>query len=326
MKADILEKLSYIAKKESEIFLSNDVTQKDIYTKTGRFLIERRHIADMSIGIPTASICVRTHSIYSSFPAHTHDFIELMYVCSGKITHVIDGKTIELTEGDIIILGRATKHSILPTTEKDIGLNVIISTDYFESLLSNLRKSSSLPEKIFERLLSPDQMQYCVFKTAEIEPITNLMENLSYSLVTNKMTDTFIMQTSLSLLFAYIGSTPEMLSNFSNANTYTEKTKRKILNYIQTSYKTASLTEAADMLGLSPAHLSRWIKANFGVSFKEMLCDKRFEVAKELLLSTKLPINDIILNTGYENSSYFHKQFLKRFGTTPKNFRKMYSE
>ena len=80
------------------------------------------------------------------------------------------------------------------------------------------------------------------------------------------------------------------------------------------------------MLGLSAAHLSRWIKANFGSSFKELLCDKRVEVAKDLLLETKLSINDIVISVGYENSSYFHKQFLKRFGMTPKAFRKTYSQ
>lgn len=326
MKQEIISSLAEIAKAESEVFLSGGLTQKDIFARTGRFLIERRRMADMSIGIPTSSICIRTHSLYSSFPAHTHDFIELMYVCRGSITHIIGNKTIELSKGDIILLGKSTKHAILATTEEDIGVNIIISTDYFDSLLSELRKSSALPEKTFERMLGDDELQYCVFKTEGIDHITNLMENLSRSLITNTMTDIFIMQTSLTLLFSYLALTPDLLSDFSDMDTYAEQTKRKIINYIHTSYKTASLSEAAEMLGLSSAHLSRWIKANFGWGFKDLLCDKRFEVAKDLLLRTELSISDIIVNVGYENSSYFHKQFLKRFGMTPNNFRKAYSQ
>ena len=110
--------------------------------------------------------------------------------------------------------------------------------------------------------------------------------------------------------------------DFSDMNTYTEKTKRRITNYINTSYRTATLSEAAEMLDLSTAHLSRWIKKEFGSTFKEMLCQKRFEVACDMLVNTKLSVNDIILNVGYENSSYFHKQFKSRFGVTPKDYRK----
>ncbi|MBQ8141399.1 MAG: helix-turn-helix domain-containing protein [Clostridia bacterium] len=326
MKDLLISKLAEISKNESEILISGDITRKDFFAKSGKFIIERRRMADISLGVPTASICIHPHLIFDAFPAHTHDFIELMYVCSGSITHVIGNKHIRLETGDIILMGRATRHSILPTTEKDIGLNVIISADYIDTLLTELGKSAALHEKIFERLLNDDELQYCVFKTADIGPITNIIENLAYAIIDDNMKDSFIMQTSINLLFAYLASTPNLLSDFSNMNTYAELTKRKILNYIETSYQTASLGEAAQMLGLSEAHLSRWIKQNFGISFKEMLCNKRFDTAKNLLLNTNMPISDVIVNVGYENSSYFHKQFLKRFGTTPKGFRNQYKK
>ena len=60
----------------------------------------------------------------------------------------------------------------------------------------------------------------------------------------------------------------------------------------------------------------------FNETFKEMLCRKRFDVACDMLINTKLSVNDVILNVGYENSSYFHKQFKARFGMTPKEYRK----
>ena len=49
---------------------------------------------------------------------------------------------------------------------------------------------------------------------------------------------------------------------------------------------------------------------------------ERFAVACELLEKTEMPIGDIIVNSGYENSSYFHKEFKKRYGTTPHKYRK----
>ena len=322
MNKELLLNLTKISKREADAFISSSSTPRELYAKSGRFIIERRHMADVAIGIPTSSVFLRTHLIGEPFPSHTHDFIEIMYVCSGEITHIIEEKSITLNEGDLLVLGKSTKHSILTTTEKDIGINVIISTDFFDTLLRELRKSSALPEKMFERMLSDDDSQYFLFKTADILPITNIMETLAYSLVTEKMSDIYIMQASLSLLFAYLASVPELLFEFSEGKSYSEQTKRKITNYIQTSYRTATLAEAAEMLGLSAPHLSRWIKSEFGATFKEMLCDKRFEVACDMLLNTKLSVNDIILNVGYENNSYFHKQFFKRFAMTPKNYRR----
>ena len=106
---------------------------------------------------------------------------------------------------------------------------------------------------------------------------------------------------------------------------YAEQTKNKILKYIRTSYSTATLTEAARLLGLSPTYLSRWICSSFNESFKELLMKERFSVAQDLLSTTDTAIGDIIIHIGYENSSYFHKEFKKRFGVTPKEYRKRFS-
>ena len=162
MKAETIEKLARIAKAESEVFLSGDLTQRDFYARTGRFLIERRRMADMSIGIPTSSICIRTHSLYSPFPAHTHDFIELMYVCSGKVTHVIGNKTIELACGDIILLGKSTKHSILPTTEEDIGEAIALIARQNRMTVEDLKEhySEELEAAVIRSVLTTKAMEF----------------------------------------------------------------------------------------------------------------------------------------------------------------------
>lgn len=131
------------------------------------------------------------------------------------------------------------------------------------------------------------------------------------------------MQQSLGLLLSYLAAIPDSLTDASEGDDHTEQTKRKILNYIRTSYNTATLTEAAEMLGLSASYLSRWIKNNFGISFKSLLMNERFAVAELMIRTTKLSIGEIIINVGYENSSYFHKEFKKRYKTTPNNFRRI---
>ena len=41
-----------------------------------------------------------------------------------------------------------------------------------------------------------------------------------------------------------------------------------------------------------------------------------------LLSATSMPVGEIINRVGYENSSYFHKEFKRRYGMTPNRYRK----
>lgn len=47
----------------------------------------------------------------------------------------------------------------------------------------------------------------------------------------------------------------------------------------------------------------------------------RLEKAAELLKDTSLPIQEIISSVGINSRSYFYKEFIKKFGCTPKDFR-----
>jgi AraC-like DNA-binding protein/mannose-6-phosphate isomerase-like protein (cupin superfamily) len=321
MQKHIIDRLSGITAEEQYILVrENPVPYKQLYAKSGRFIIERRHISSLATGEATAAISMRQHPRFHDFPLHSHDFIEIMYICSGSITHSIGKEKVTLRKDDLIFLGLDTKHSILAAGEGDIGINLIISADLFESLINRLRQHSTQSAEIFTPLLSRGEAPYLVFHGDESIPICNLLENMVYSVICEKNSDGYILRQSLELLLCYLASLTERTERTEKPS-YEEATKAKIMTYIQTSYSSATLSEAAMMLGLSVPYLSRWISKTFGVSFKELLMEERFNIVKELLRSTDMPIGEIITHVGYENSSYFHKEFRKRFGMTPNSFR-----
>jgi AraC-like DNA-binding protein len=67
--------------------------------------------------------------------------------------------------------------------------------------------------------------------------------------------------------------------------------------------------------------LSKLIKEKTGYNFQELLQRKRFQMAEHLLMDTDLTIEEIALDVGYENQSYFFKQFKNRYGVTPRRYR-----
>ncbi len=319
MKKELLQRLSQITEEEQFILIEKAPDPRELYSRSGRFIIERRRISSLTLGEATAAVSMRPHPRFREFPLHSHDYMEIMYVCGGSITHKINGETVTLHADDLIILGRDTKHSILSAGEGDIGINLIIATELFEDSYNKMKKSSQLSNKMIEALLRTDGASFCVFSAGDNIPVQNIMESMISAVMFEGNANGYILKQSVSLLISYLSA---LFPENSAESTENERLKKRILGYIESSYSTATLTEAAEMLGLSPSYLCRLIGELFGVSFKKLLTSVRFDTACSLLRTTDMSIGDIINRVGYENSSYFHKEFKKRFGLTPNNYRK----
>ena len=51
-------------------------------------------------------ITVRPHTRFVHFPEHTHNFVEVIYMCQGETVHVVDGKEIVLKKGELLFLNQ----------------------------------------------------------------------------------------------------------------------------------------------------------------------------------------------------------------------------
>lgn len=323
MRSEILKMLTEINDEERTERSGDPAEQKNRYSRSGRFIIERRHMSSIVMGESTAAICIRPHPRFHKFPSHSHDYIEIMYVCSGSVTHVIGGEPVRIDKDRLIIFGKDTSHSILAAGDEDLGINLIISTDLFESMCHRVKADCQNSDDRIEGLLSKGGTEYLVFSAEDSIEIQNIMESMIWSSICKKDGTPHLLIRSTELLLSYLYElSADDSRHKSEKSGYKERTKQKILDYIKTSYSTATLTEAAEMLGLSPSYLSRLICEYFGVSFKDLLMETRFETACYLLSYTDAPIGDIINRVGYENSSYFHKEFKRRYGETPNNYRK----
>ena len=81
-----------------------------------------------------------------------------------------------------------------------------------------------------------------------------------------------------------------------------------------------NLRQAAEKIGVSPAHLSRMFRHECGVGFNRHLLSLRLEAAKQLLIESRLQIAEIAARCGFGSCSYFIRQFRSHFGATPKNY------
>lgn len=97
---------------------------------------------------------------------------------------------------------------------------------------------------------------------------------------------------------------------------------RIALDYISEAYqRDISVTDIAEAVGVTRAHLNRIFQENFHISLQNYLMDFRMGKAESLLVSTSTPIKDIAGKVGYTDALVFSKAFKRKFGVSPKNYR-----
>lgn len=315
MDQDLMRQIASITEEEERI-LAGTPLDRDIYTTRGDFVVS----SDKMTG-GMRDITVRTHTRYTPFPTHKHNYLEIMIVLSGSITHRISGEEIALGEGDILVMNKHVAHSIDRADTPDIGVNIILSDSFANSL------AKELSETVFSELAEQNSMPdgsgiYLCFSAKGHKPITNIIENLLFEL-TEYPSNTEILRYTVALLFDYLSRSSESLLRIASRLPDRDGVRRaQILGYIHTSYKTATLSELSELVFLSVPYLSKLIGEYFGKTFKELLSEERMARATDLIKKTTLPIGEIINSVGYENESYFHREFKRKTGKTPLAVRK----
>jgi AraC-like DNA-binding protein len=97
---------------------------------------------------------------------------------------------------------------------------------------------------------------------------------------------------------------------------------KKYLAKIDESYtNNHEVADYADMLNISPGHLSELIKEQSGKPAIIHIHERLIVEAKRLLFHTDYAVKEIAFHLGFEDASYFNRFFKRLTDTTPVNFR-----
>lgn len=94
--------------------------------------------------------------------------------------------------------------------------------------------------------------------------------------------------------------------------------------YIYAHYedRDLDLTQVADAIGCNSSYLSRMMKQELGISFKDFLTNLRIGKAIQLMKDNRLSLNQIAGMVGYSNQHYFSAAFKNCQGVSPSEFRR----
>lgn len=266
-------------------------------------------------------IQVRTHTRFVHFPRHTHNYIEVIYMCSGSTHHVIDGKDVFLQEGEVLLLNQKAVQEIYPAGMDDVAVNFIVLPEFFDCGLKMMGEEKNLLRDFVIDCLKGENgaAGYIHFKVADILPIQNLLENLIWSIWHRQPNKRSINQITMGLLFLQLMNyTDRMETGFGNRQ---QGVMISVLGYVEEHYRDGELSKLARLLHYDLYWLSREIKKITGKNYTELVQEKRLNQAVYLLEHTTMSVMDIGMSVGYDNISYFHRIFQKRYGMTPRKYR-----
>ena len=190
--------LEPVTPEEQKILNGAKEIEKELYTSGKAFIVDSKKMLGKG-----KLIDIRPHTRFTPFPAHTHNYVEIMYMCRGSTHHVINGGIqVTLEQGDLLMLNQRSSHEILPASRSDIGVNFIILPEFLDGALRMLGPETMLYGFFISALYRDDGSGgFLHFKVADVLPVQNLVENLVWSIVHRQPHDQQINQTTVGLLF-----------------------------------------------------------------------------------------------------------------------------
>lgn len=314
MHSDLLKQLSVITQEEQRFLNGETDIDRELYLLDDNNIIHSKSfLGDKKL------ITIRPHTRFIHFPEHTHDYVEAIYMCSGKTTHIINGDLLTLNTGDLLFLTPHTRQEILPAGIDDIAINFVIRPPFFQQALTTMGDDESPVKKFVMNTLvdSTSATGYLHFQVADILPIQNTIETLVWTLLNQVPNQRKINQTAMGFLLLQLMNHTDRITHKNTEEDLIIKT----LSYIEDNYVDGSLKSLADNLHYNYAWLSREIKKRTGKTFTELIQEKRLSQSCWMLKNTRLNVDEIAWKVGYENISYFHRAFQKRYKTSPRKYR-----
>ena len=248
---------------------------------------------------------------YSYPQFHKHQHWEIMLVTHGKLLHCINGQSIVMSRGDMVLVRPDDYHALLFPDKQTQGthLNILMRNDYVKSVLDTYK------ETLYDKLIT--QSASCCVSLSDIETqkVINQILNIHSvnSLIPEKV---FQLKTIAGRLLNILiennllqQKLPDWLTDF--------------LFVLSDPYLTE--TDVKSLACYTPYSYSRLapvFKNLTGRTLVEYLTEIKMKRARDLLMTTDTPITQIALDMNYESLSHFIRTFKRVYGITPSAYRK----
>jgi len=255
---------------------------------------------------------------------HLHDFSELILISSGSGVQRIDGSSCQVAAGDIFLLSGYTEHYFEEKRSLE-HYNVMFDPERLPLPMSELGK---MPGFHAFFVLEPAYRLRHHFKSRlrlgpdEMETVLGFIRGIVEE-------DKACLPGSGAAKLGLLVSTLVAIARSYQRSPGTEKSRSllrlgRLLGELEArSAEAWTLDSMAKLAGMSKSNLLLVFKKATGESPRAYLLGLRLKKAARLLRDDpSLDVASAALKSGFSDSNYFARQFRRRFGMPPRNWRK----
>ncbi len=226
-------------------------------------------------------------------------------ITRGRCTITIEGTTYHATAGDWFFIPVQTVHSF-EKSDDDLFEKYWMHFDIYPTDVS---------------LFSLLNLPYLV-KIEKDDPALTLFDAYAKTKGTSITDILKIKSCVLRLIGRYIELSDK---NGISVKSRTDNRIDKVLRYINDHLeRPISNEELSNLCHLHPNHFIRFFKERTGHSPAHYIKRRKMDTAKRLLETSDLNISEIMLRVGFDDLSYFSKQFKLFYAMAPREYRKYY--
>lgn len=252
-------------------------------------------------------------------PFHLHDEFELILIAKSHGKLYLGSNVVNFLDGDIYLFAPRLPHCFFNTPGYELGGELahaiviqfrkdFLGEDFFDknevSLLKKLIDKSKFGIHFSKTKKSTQDRFQALNQKKNLNKLVELLLILN-ELSTNKYIDLLSTEDTLNLC----SLNDSLIIN-------------NVYKYVAENFqKTISFDVAASVANLQRAAFCRYFKRKTKKKFTEFVNETRIMHARKLLSETDKSTIEIAFECGYENTSYFNRQFKIICGITPTMFK-----
>lgn len=260
--------------------------------------------------------------------AHSHDFIELVYVRSGSGLHWHGGKRYSVYAGDCFVILQGEEHTYRSTSGLAIT-NILFYPELLEPFRAQLQSLCGFrgfftTEPLFrEESLFRHKLHLSLTNQARLSALVDsLVEELGSRTAGYEVSATGVFLQTIVLLsrafdrMVYSGGMQQQALG-------RDSLVSAAIAYLESNYASdIRVDDIARSVCLSPSRLSHVFKQTTGMSLVDYLNRMRIDRACQMLAQSDRPVTAIALELGFSDSAYFTRLFGKTVGMSPSAYRR----
>lgn len=224
----------------------------------------------------------------------------------------------EVNRGDILFVKKGANLSHHSFGDEFCAIFIYIPDDFIKAFISRNIPLQSIPQKDISR-------QDSILRLSNSELLENYRQSIMSYLSLSKKPNNHLLKLKLEELLLSLFSDRKYQDLMDYFISLCQDKNIQIKNVLEKNFAyNLKLEDYAQLCNMSESTFRRYFKRYYNTTPGSWLNNMKLDFAWSKILNSTLNINQIALEAGFEEPSYFIRTFKRKFKTTPYRLRKTY--